>query len=159
MYSGKIKCIKGYYFTEGKIYNVNNGLLVDDKGNKFEKFVSLGEINANLLSKFEEVKDDKIKLLLKDYEILHNNRTYVVRKSNEYNQIMILKDRYLEYEIRWGERYYTTFKNVKPILDVLNIEIVQEPVKYVIDSDTEYTEEQAIELEKLGLKFKRKEEQ
>ena len=114
-----------------------------------------GKMAWYVADRFKEVPN-KIKLLLQDGEIVYNNRIYKVFKSNENSQLTILTtDRYLECEIRWGKDYNTTLADVKPLLDALNIEIVEPAPLYKIDVEGEYTAEQVAELEKIGIKFKK----
>ena len=108
---------------------------------------------------FEEVKNDKIKLLYRyEYSVRNKDNTYTIQTGlNDINSIHISYKGRLKYEINWGEPYNTKLKDIQPLLDILNIEIIEEPIKYILDGNTECTEEQVKELEKLGLKFKIKE--
>lgn len=146
----KFKCIRSdaEYLTIGKIYDCysmrDGGItVINDKGYKFSYF----------LSRFEEVKEDKIVLLYKDQYVLHHNdRIYMVDIEPNETFIRVKTDKqHTEFMICWGDNYKTTLKDVQPILDVLNIEVVEEqPKKYKL-VEQEYDEETANKLKELGL--------
>lgn len=60
-WNGKIKCIKNCgNFTVGRIYEINNGFIYDDKGNVDNfGYCNIKELNGIYYSQFEEVKDNK----------------------------------------------------------------------------------------------------
>ena len=130
---------------------------IEDNFGRVNYFNDLNSLNENHpLMKFEEVKPDKIKLLLKDeFEVKYNNRIYTVNKWANYAKIIIKQHGSVEHEIRWGVKYDTALTDIQPILDVLNIEIVEESPKYKIDVEGEYTEEELKALKSAGIKFKK----
>ena len=61
-YSGKVVCIKksqyGNVFTQGKIYEIKNGVLTDDNGRTYSEITCVEDINNQrheIISKFIEV--------------------------------------------------------------------------------------------------------
>lgn len=55
-FNGKVVCIKGsFWFTEGKIYNVVDGIIRDDTGTIYRRFTDVEEINRRIESQFIEV--------------------------------------------------------------------------------------------------------
>lgn len=58
-FNGKVVCIKGSsgssWFTQGKIYNVVDGIIRDDTGTIYRKFTDVEEINRQMVSQFIEV--------------------------------------------------------------------------------------------------------
>lgn len=150
LYTGKLKCVCWYgeNFTVGKIYNCEDGYIINNKGSRtnYEEYPY----------SFIKVNSDKIELLLPknvgqelrvgDFKLTH--------QLNEY-ELHVFSNGWCQHSICWGEQYNKTIEDVKPLLDALNIEIIEESPKYTIDSTKEYTEEEVKELEKLGIKFKK----
>jgi hypothetical protein len=153
-WNGKVRCIKESgtgFFKEGEVYNVKNS--------KIEGCLTIvnniEELNKYIYSQFEEVFD-KVKILLKDnFEIEFNNKKYLIHKWTNYAKLRITQNGNIEHEIRWGESFNTTLADIQPILDTLNIEIVEEQPKYKIDIEGEYTEEELEVIKKVGIKFKK----
>lgn len=61
LYNAKLVCVESYtsYFTKGKIYEIENGLLYGNRNRKLNSvFKNIAEINVNLLSKFIELVED-----------------------------------------------------------------------------------------------------
>ena len=55
-FNGKVVCVKGnMFFTTGRIYNVVNGVLIDDVGDEFHYFTDVDDINSRLKAQFIEV--------------------------------------------------------------------------------------------------------
>ena len=105
-----------------------------------------------------EVNSDKIVLLLPK----NNERSIIVKDNIEYKldnyngrfELDILNNNTSSYT-SIGLKTKEDFIFYKPVLDVLNIEIKEEYIKYKIDSEIEYTEEEIKKFKKLGLKFKK----
>jgi hypothetical protein len=172
MYSGKIRCIRALnsmVFIKGEIYELNNGVFT--KGKTVDNsplvyhtiFKSLEHINAEFTSQFEEVKSNKVTLLLKNgYEVKTEEYRYKLYLKNHLNGCSELQVFYkfgkdneiLSYIISWDGKHYKKLKDVQPILDALNIEIIEEHPKFKIDSEKEYTKEEMEKLKELGLNFK-----
>jgi hypothetical protein len=156
-WNGKVRCIKSFYnevFKKDRIYKVSDGRLSDIP----YQFEDLKELNYTYIAQFEEIfdKPDKLKLLLKDrYKATQGNMTYTVYVLGDYNLIEVYKNNKLLHDIRWGIKYDTTLADAQPILDVLNIEIIEEPIKYKIDVEGEYSEEELELLKSAGIKFKK----
>lgn len=57
MYSSKLVCVcaRSASFTKGKIYEVINGVLIDDNGDKYENMRCFNDIISSLESKFIEI--------------------------------------------------------------------------------------------------------
>ena len=55
-FNGKVVCVKGtMFFTTGRIYNVVNGVLIDDVGDEFHYFTDVDDINSRLKAQFIKV--------------------------------------------------------------------------------------------------------
>ena len=55
-FNGKIVCVKGNLsFTTGRIYNVVDGVLIDDVGDEFRYFTDVDDINSRMKAQFIEV--------------------------------------------------------------------------------------------------------
>lgn len=62
MYSGKIVCVQACSdsFTRGKIYEVDNGTLVDDNGDEYKNLRCFNDIRYSLESEFIEIVDSEV---------------------------------------------------------------------------------------------------
>lgn len=153
-WNGKVRCIKGFYnevFKKDRIYKISDGRLSDIP----YQFEDLKELNSTYSSQFEEVFD-KVKLLLKQgYKFNYDDMRYNIYIFEDYNLLEIRKNDRMQYDIRWGRSLNTTISDIQPILDVLNIEIVEEQPKYKIDIEGEYSEEELEAIKKAGIKFKK----
>ena len=55
-FNGKVVCVKGnMFFTTGRIYNVVNGVLIDDVGDEFHYFTDVDDMNSRMKAQFIEV--------------------------------------------------------------------------------------------------------
>ena len=55
-FNGKVVCVKGsMFFTTGRIYNVVDGALIDDVGDKFCYFTDVNDMNSRMKAQFIEV--------------------------------------------------------------------------------------------------------
>lgn len=160
-WNGLVKCIhcsNNGHLTKGKIYKIINNVLTTDNGAKII-YKDIDDMNKHtLINLFEEVKLDKVKILLKhNYHLKIENKSYHINKYPTFNVLLVYNEncKSREHEIRWGESFNTTLTDIQPILDILNIEIVEEQPKYKIDIEGEYTEEELEVLKKAGIKFKK----
>jgi hypothetical protein len=158
-WNGLVKCVRcsnNGHLTKGKIYKIKDNVLTTDNGAKII-YKDIDDMNKHtLINLFEEVEMDKVKILLKDnFEIEFNNKKYLIHKWTNYAKLRITQNGNIEHEIRWGESFNTTLADIQPILDTLNIEIVEEQPKYKIDIEGEYTEEELEVIKKVGIKFKK----
>lgn len=152
------KCIdnEGRHHIKDKIYQIVDGTIHGENDWKsYHKYSTIEELNKNMESQFEEFKPDKINLLLEDgFELNTGDRTYRIDFYDLRIGLSIShNDGGSEHDIRWGKYYDTTFKDVKPLLDALNIEIIEPEKKYKIKTDKEYSEEETIKLKEIGIDF------
>lgn len=166
MYEAKLRCIKeveeswtSNRFEKDKVYDFKNGeFYYNDKlfYSPYFDYVSLEDINNNFNPKFEEVVEDKITLLLEDrFTVDKNGDCYQIIFYNSWNTLQVKDyDDRVKYTIRWGGEFSTSLEDIKPILDALNVEIVEPVKKYKINTDKEFTEEEKAKLEELGIEFK-----
>ena len=55
-FNGKVVCVKGNLsFTTGRIYNVVDGVLIDNVGDEFRYFTDVDDINSRMKAQFIEV--------------------------------------------------------------------------------------------------------
>ena len=55
-FNGKVVCVKGnMYFTTGRIYDVVDGALINDIGDKFYYFTDVNDMNSRMKAQFIEV--------------------------------------------------------------------------------------------------------
>ena len=55
-FNGKVVCVKGsMFFTTGRIYNVVDGALIDDLGDKLRYFTDVNDMNNRMKAQFIEV--------------------------------------------------------------------------------------------------------
>ena len=55
-FNGKVVCVKGNLsFTTGRIYDVVNGVLIDNVGDKFYYFTDVNDMNSRMKAQFIEV--------------------------------------------------------------------------------------------------------
>ena len=55
-FNGKVVCVKGNLsFTTGRIYDVVDGVLIDNFGDKFCYFTDVNEMNSRMKAQFIEV--------------------------------------------------------------------------------------------------------
>ena len=55
-FNGRVFCVKGsMFFTTGRIYNVVDGALIDDLGDKFCYFTDVNDMNSRMKAQFIEV--------------------------------------------------------------------------------------------------------
>ena len=55
-FNGKVVCVKGnMYFTTGRIYDVVEGALIDEVGDKFCYFTDVNDMNSRMKAQFIEV--------------------------------------------------------------------------------------------------------
>lgn len=55
-FNGKVVCVKGnMYFSTGKIYDVVEGVLIDNVGVQFCYFTDVDDMNNRMSAKFIEV--------------------------------------------------------------------------------------------------------
>ena len=157
MYNAKVKCVKGdWRFNKGTIYEVHEGVMWHNSVCLYDEINSLSDLNDFREAQFEEVREGKITLLLEDgCYVGGSERKYLIYKLKDYWILKVehKKSGYIEHEIRWGNEFGTTLRDVKPILDVFNVNIIEPPKKYKINTDKDYTEDEKAELEKLGIEF------
>ena len=91
-WNGKIKCTyNNSDFTVGKIYEIKNGELIDDVKYSFGYYDNINQINVDLCSQFEEVKETKIPVLC---EILSVEPLKKFGIQFNFNNNQISKERY-----------------------------------------------------------------
>ena len=55
-FNGKVVCVKGsMFFTTGRIYDVVDGVLIDNVGDKFYYFTDVNDMNSRMKAQFIEV--------------------------------------------------------------------------------------------------------
>ena len=55
-FNGKVVCVKGNLsFTTGRIYDVVDGALIDNVGDKFYYFTDVNDMNSRMKARFIEV--------------------------------------------------------------------------------------------------------
>ena len=55
-FNGKVVCVKGNLsFTTGRIYDVVDGVLIDNVGDKFCYFTDVNDMNSRMKAQFIEV--------------------------------------------------------------------------------------------------------
>ena len=55
-FNGKVVCVKGNLsFTTGRIYDVVDGALIDNVGDKFYYFTDVNDMNSRMKAQFIEV--------------------------------------------------------------------------------------------------------
>jgi len=107
-------------------------------------FENLHDLNSRIDTQFEEIKDDKITLLFENnHSIEMDGRGYYICKLEDYYMLKVehIGSGYVEHEIRWGKAFKTTLQDIKPMLDALNVEIIEPLKKYKINTDKDYTED------------------
>lgn len=163
MYNAKLRCISScsLRWIKGRIYEVKKGILQEEDGDCGNSlpYKSLREINDIRASQFEEVKD-KIQLLnVNAYTVEKDGKIYVLYKTysgkENVESFVCINSSYgcRQTMIAWGKPHNTTLKDIQPMLDLLNIEIVEEKPKKFKLIQQEYDEETAEKLKELGLKL------
>ena len=122
----KVRCIErtgSKYFTTGKIYQVINGMLIDDTGEQYSHggFSSVKEINQSCISQFELVEGSKMftkdDLKVNDWCVFRNGSVFRVA-SDSNGLCMVEKDSWAAME---NFNLDLTHKELIHDLDVLRV--------------------------------------